>query len=241
MLELGHPPALFDEILRQPAQRAADLFTGNAHRVRSVASGAPPDNEAGTPAERVPTLLHRHPRSSRLSAMPPGRSTPEHKRLEEARTGAAPWKAWGPYLSERQWGTVREDYSADGDAWNYFPHDHARSRAYRWGEDGIAGICDERQRLCFALALWNGADPILKERMFGLSNGEGNHGEDVKEYWFYLDCDAHALLPEVPVQVPAARVPVLRPGRRPTAAAASWTWSTSCSTPASSTRTATST
>ena len=113
--------------------------------------------------------------------------TPEHKRLEDARTGAAPWKAWGPYLSERQWGTVREDYSQDGDAWNYFPHDQARSRAYRWGEDGIAGICDERQRLCLALALWNGADPILKERMFGLTNSEGNHGEDVKEYWFYLD------------------------------------------------------
>ena len=114
-------------------------------------------------------------------------STPEHVRLEQARTGQAPWKAWGPYLSERQWGTVREDYSEDGDAWNYFTHDQARSRAYRWGEDGIAGICDERQRLCLALALWNGADPILKERMFGLSNGEGNHGEDVKEYWFYLD------------------------------------------------------
>jgi hypothetical protein len=119
--------------------------------------------------------------------MAPGRTTPEHLRLEEARTGAAPWKAWGPYLSERQWGTVREDYSSGGDAWSYFSHDQARSRAYRWGEDGIAGICDERQRLCLALALWNGADPILKERMFGLSNGEGNHGEDVKEYWFYLD------------------------------------------------------
>jgi hypothetical protein len=118
---------------------------------------------------------------------PPTFSTPEHARLEEARTGAIPWKAWGPYLSERQWGTVREDYSAGGDAWNYFTHDQARSRAYRWGEDGIAGICDDRQRMCLALALWNGADPILKERMFGLSNGEGNHGEDVKEYWFYLD------------------------------------------------------
>jgi hypothetical protein len=113
--------------------------------------------------------------------------TPEHRRLEQARTGEVPWKSWGPYLSERQWGTVREDYSEGGDAWNYFPHDHARSRAYRWGEDGIAGICDERQRLCLALALWNGADPILKERMFGLTNGQGNHGEDVKEYWFYLD------------------------------------------------------
>src|SRR4051794_38952981 len=114
-------------------------------------------------------------------------STPEHRRLEEARTGAVPWKAWGPYLAERQWGTVREDYSANGDAWNYLTHDQARSRAYRWGEDGIAGMCDERQRLCLALALWNGQDPILKERMFGLTNSEGNHGEDVKEYWFYLD------------------------------------------------------
>jgi hypothetical protein len=114
-------------------------------------------------------------------------NTPEHVRLEQARTQQAAWKAWGPYLSERQWGTVREDYSGGGDAWSYFTHEQARSRAYRWGEDGIAGICDERQRLCLALALWNGADPILKERMFGLSNGEGNHGEDVKEYWFYLD------------------------------------------------------
>jgi hypothetical protein len=113
--------------------------------------------------------------------------TAEHRRLEENRTGAADWLAWGPYLSERQWGTVREDYSDDGDAWDYFPHDQARSRAYRWGEDGIAGICDARQRLCFSLALWNGVDPILKERMFGLTNSQGNHGEDVKEYWFYLD------------------------------------------------------
>ena len=121
------------------------------------------------------------------SRAPTAAETPEHRRLEEARTGEVPWKAWGPYLSERQWGTVREDYSAGGDAWNYFPHDQARSRAYRWGEDGIAGICDERQRLCLALALWNGVDPILKERMFGLTNGQGNHGEDVKEYWFYLD------------------------------------------------------
>ena len=97
------------------------------------------------------------------------------------------WKKWGPYLSERQWGTVREDYSENGDAWNFFTHDHARSRAYRWGEDGIAGISDDKQHLCFALALWNGKDPILKERLFGLTNSEGNHGEDVKEYYFYLD------------------------------------------------------
>jgi hypothetical protein len=115
------------------------------------------------------------------------RRTPEHSRLEDARTGKVPWKAWGPYLSERQWGTVREDYSQDGNAWSYFSHEQARSRAYRSGEDGIAGLSDERQRLCLALALWNGADPILKERMFGLTNSEGNHGEDVKEYWFYLD------------------------------------------------------
>lgn len=108
----------------------------------------------------------------------------EMKRLE---TGAAEWKKWGPYLSERQWGTVREDYSESGDAWNYFTHEQSRSRAYRWGEDGIAGISDDKQRLCFAVALWNGKDPILKERMFGLTNSEGNHGEDVKEYYFYLD------------------------------------------------------
>jgi hypothetical protein len=114
-------------------------------------------------------------------------STTEHERLQEARESNVPWRKWGPYLSERQWGTVREDYSDNGDAWNYFTHDQARSRAYRWGEDGLAGICDDHQVLCFALALWNGQDPILKERLFGLTNSEGNHGEDVKEYYFYLD------------------------------------------------------
>src|SRR5438034_271208 len=113
--------------------------------------------------------------------------TAEGLRLVDARTGRTPWKQWGPYLSERQWGTVREDYSENGDAWSYFGHDQARSRAYHWGEDGIAGFSDEKQSLCFALALWNGRDPILKERMFGLTNSEGNHGEDVKEYYFYLD------------------------------------------------------
>ena len=111
----------------------------------------------------------------------------EHHRLWEYHEKHSNWKHWGPYLSERAWGTVREDYSKDGDAWNFFPHDQARSRAYRWGEDGIAGISDRNQYLCFALALWNGQDPILKERMFGLSGPEGNHGEDVKEYYFYLD------------------------------------------------------
>jgi hypothetical protein len=111
----------------------------------------------------------------------------ERGRLAEASEKGVPWKKWGPYLSERQWGTVREDYSAGGDAWTYLPHDHARSRAYRWGEDGLGGLSDDGQRLCFALALWNGKDPILKERLFGLDNSEGNHGEDVKEYYFYLD------------------------------------------------------
>jgi hypothetical protein len=113
--------------------------------------------------------------------------TAENQRLKEAREGKIQWKKWGPYLSERQWGTVREDYSPNGDAWNFFTHDQARSRAYRWGEDGIAGISDDKQGLCFSLALWNGKDPILKERLFGLTNSEGNHGEDVKEYYFYLD------------------------------------------------------
>src|SRR5271166_3743898 len=113
--------------------------------------------------------------------------TVEQKRLNEARDQKVPWRKWGPYLSERQWGTVREDYSDNGDAWSYCSHDQARSRAYHWGEDGLAGFSDEKQRLCFALALWNERDPIIKERLFGLTNNEGNHGEDVKEYYFYLD------------------------------------------------------
>src|SRR5436190_15284877 len=111
----------------------------------------------------------------------------EQTRLNESHRRDAHWKKWGPYVSERQWGTVREDYSPNGTAWEYFPHDHARSRAYRWGEDGIAGICDRHQNICFAIALWNGRDPILKERLFGLTGNQGNHGEDVKEHYFYLD------------------------------------------------------
>src|SRR5437868_13668162 len=111
----------------------------------------------------------------------------EKQRLADHKAGRKRWKLWGPYLSERQWGTVREDYSPFGNAWEYFPHDHARSRAYRWGEDGIAGFSDSQQRLCLGLALWNGKDSILKERLFGLSNTEGNHGEDVKEIYYYLD------------------------------------------------------
>jgi hypothetical protein len=121
-----------------------------------------------------------------LRSGPPDR-TAEAERLAEEESGRKKWKRWGPYVSERQWGTVREDYSADGSAWEYFPHDHARSRAYRWGEDGIAGVSDDRQQLCLAVALWNGRDPILKERFFGLTNREGNHGEDVKEIYYHLD------------------------------------------------------
>ncbi len=117
----------------------------------------------------------------------PENSHPERERLEEADARKQAWRKWGPYVSERQWGTVREDYSANGDAWSYFPHEHAPSRAYRWGEDGIGGFCDRKQRLCLAVALWNGKDPILKERMFGLGNRQGNHGEDVKELYYYLD------------------------------------------------------
>src|SRR5579862_7477845 len=114
--------------------------------------------------------------------------TAEEQRLDESNLRIKHWKRWGPYLAERQWGTVREDYSPGGTAWEYFPHDHARWRAYRWGEDGIAGICDDHQHLCFAPAFWNGNDAILKERLFGLTGNEGNHGEDVKEYYYFLDC-----------------------------------------------------
>ncbi len=129
-------------------------------------------------------------------------STAEHARLADAAGraeddlfNANPWYEWGPYLSERAWGTVREDYSDNGDAWSYFPHDHARSRAYRWNEDGMAGLSDIRHELCLSVALWNGADPILKERMFGLTGPQGNHGEDVKDYWWYLDgLPSHAWL-----------------------------------------------
>jgi len=139
-----------------------------------------PPRPTGGPAVQTPT---DRPGASVVV----GARSAEHRRLDEAADRTVPWRKWGPYLSERQWGTVREDYSESGDAWNYFTHDQARSRAYRWGEDGIAGISDDQQRLCLAVGLWNGRDPILKERLFGLTNSEGNHGEDVKEYYFYLD------------------------------------------------------
>ncbi len=121
-----------------------------------------------------------------MTSTPPVTTIPEAARILERDQGLQPWTLWGSYLPDRQWGTVREDYSADGDAWRSFPHDQARSRVYRWGEDGLLGICDEECRLCFSLALWNGVDPILKERPFGLGNPEGNHGEDLKDYYFHL-------------------------------------------------------
>src|SRR5687767_14662706 len=142
---------------------------------RSVARGKDASIEAATDADTTPTAFLRR------------NSTTEARRLAEDGKREKNWKRWGPYLSERQWATVREDYSPDGTCWAYFPHDQARSRAYRWGEDGLLGISDRQGRLCFALALWNGKDPILKERIFGLTGNEGNHGEDAKEEFFYLD------------------------------------------------------
>src|SRR6266436_652077 len=138
---------------------------------------------------KIDGKLNLSPSTPRASTVPPAlkRMNVERRRLAECTAKSPAWKRWGPYLSERQWGTVREDYSPHGNAWDYFPHDHARSRTYRWGEDGIGGFSDAEQRLCLSLALWNEQDPILKERLFGLTNGEGNHGEDVKELYYYLD------------------------------------------------------
>src|SRR5437899_8583343 len=146
----------------------------------SAPARASGQSRSGAPESSGVPLLYPNPAEGRAM-------TEERRRLDEATRRTAHWRRWGPYLSERQWGTVREDYSPGGTAWEYFPHEHARSRAYRWGEDGLAGISDNHQRLCFAIALWNGRDPILKERLFGLTGNEGNHGEDVKEYYFYLD------------------------------------------------------
>ncbi len=131
----------------------------------------------------------------------------ERRRLAEAEAKEKHWRRFGPYLAERAWGTVREDYSANGDAWSYFPHEHSRSRAYRWTEDGILGICDNHQFLCFAIALWNGKDPILKERLFGLTGQEGNHGEDVKEIYYYLDATPTASYAKGLYKYPQAEFP----------------------------------
>src|SRR5262245_63409267 len=166
-------------VVRAPQGAAAEVRlragSGRGGRQDTAGQGV---NDPAVPAGTTPTTF-----GSRASIF----ETREGARLLESRKKVGHWNRWGPFLAERAWGTVREDYSASGDAWNYFPHDQARLRAYRWGEDGLAGVSDDRQLLCFALALWNGRDPILKERLFGLTNGEGNHGEDVKEYYFYLD------------------------------------------------------
>src|SRR5437667_7101908 len=146
----------------------------------SAPARASGQSRSGAPESSGVPLLYPNPAKGRAM-------TEERRRLDEATRRTAHWRRWGPYLSERQWGTVREDYSPGGTAWEYFPHDHARSRAYRWGEDGIGGISDRHQMMCFGLALWNGRDSILKERLFGLTGNQGNHGEDVKEYYFYLD------------------------------------------------------
>ncbi len=160
--------------------------TPKPKRLRKTSPSFSQPTKTPAPSKKAKNVkLHvKKPSKSRSAS---GRSKSEEHRLEESRVRKVHWKRWGPYLSERQWGTVREDYSADGNAWEFFPHDHARSRAYRWGEDGLGGLCDRHQRICFALALWNGRDPILKERLFGLTGNEGNHGEDVKEQYFYLD------------------------------------------------------
>ena len=165
--------------------------------------------------------------------------TAEGRRLAASKAGV-PWRHWGPYLSERQWGTVREDYSADGTAWDHFPHDHARSRAYRWGEDGIAGWGDDHLRWCLALALWNGRDPILKERLFGLTNGEGNHGEDAKELWYFEDGTPTHSYMRMLYAIPRPSSPTGSWSRR-TAGAAGPTPSSRFRTPACSTTAATST
>jgi len=163
-------------------------------------------------------------------------ATAEARRLAEARDGAS-WRRWGPYLSERQWGTVREDYSEHGNAWEYLPHDHARSRVYRWGEDGIAGFSDDQQHLCLGLALWNERDPILKERLFGLTNSEGNHGEDVKELYYYLDGTPSHSWMRMLYKYPQEAFPYARLVQR-TGVAAPTTRNSNCSTPVSLTTTA---
>src|ERR1700735_1049922 len=148
-----------------------------------------------TSAPAPPTGLHPPPVAA------------EWQRLAEADNYGVAWRKWGPYLAERAWGTVREDYSANGDAWSYFPFEEAASRAYRWNEDGMGGICDEDQLICLALALWNGNDPILKERPFGLTNSQGNHGEDVKECWWYLDATPTSSWLQWRYHYPQARFP----------------------------------
>src|ERR1700720_1221576 len=148
---------------------------------------APPHRPGQSPALWTRGACSRKPEATPERPQMAQRTDAERQRIVESRNGTKDWRRWGPYLSERQWGTVREDYSPYGDAWHYFPYDQAHCRTYRWGEDGLGGISDFFQNLCFSVALWNGKDPILKERLFGLGNKEGNHGEDVKELYYYMD------------------------------------------------------
>ena len=197
--------------------------------IGEIFDGDPPHHPRGAPAQawsvactldawRLLTEAERRrtrksgksePTTRRTDKMPQAIDA-ERRRIEESRNGAENWRRWGPYLSERQWGTVREDYSPGGTAWDYLTHDQARSRAYRWGEDGIAGFCDDRQLLCLSLALWNGRDPILKERLFGLTNEEGNHGEDVKELYYYLDAIPSYAYARMLYKLPQAAYPYQR-------------------------------
>ena len=195
---------------RSPGLRAGSGPEGRcSSRRRSRAHRSAARRHGG--CSRASRCLTCSQSSTHSCAMPERREpTAEKRRLLEDGNREQNWKRWGPYLSERQWGTVREDYSADGDCWDYFPHDHARSRAYRWGEDGLLGICDRECRLCFALALWNGRDPILKERLFGLTGPEGNHGEDVKECYFYLDATPTHSYMKALYKYPQAEFPYAR-------------------------------
>src|SRR5690349_6493599 len=162
---------------------------------------------SGTTVESLPALQEPGEGNSRLQAASPVAATQEGRRLLETYGKPLLWRRWGPYVSERSWGTVREDYSPNGAAWDFLSHDMARSKAYRWGEDGLAAICDRYQLLVFSLALWNGQDPILKERAFGLTPAEGNHGEDVKEYYFYLDNTPTHSYMKYPYKYPHATFP----------------------------------
>src|SRR4029077_6560755 len=189
-------------LFRDASKRSSTVLPGRrAYRIPSLGAtgGAAPATQG---AGIAPCQT-----GSTLQIMEVASMTREEQRLEESRARSIHWKRWGPYLSEPPWGTVRENSRAKGDAWTYFTHDQARSRAYRWGEDGIAGFSDRHQRICFALALWNERDPFLKERLFGLTNFEGNHGEDVKEYYFYLDATPTASYLKFLYKYPQAEFP----------------------------------
>ena len=219
------------------------LWNRLAHRSKRPCAGDWPSCSSGWNSPRASTARAA---SSRVGSRPKGGElvypdTAEHRRLAEIHDDIGSWRRWGPYVSERSWATVREDYSADGNAWEFLSHDQARSKAYRWGEDGIAGICDRYQLLCFAPAFWNGRDPILKERLFGLTPLEGNHGEDVKEYYYYLDnLPSHAYMKFL-YKYPQDEYPLSPARSRRTGPGMGRGPNSSCSTPESSTRIATST